>query len=57
MPKKNLTFTATWENKQDDSNVGGEIPSTGSTAAGITAFAALAISAAVALIIKKKKEN
>ncbi len=57
MPKKNLTFTATWENKQDDSNLGGEIPSTGSTAAGFAALAALAISATVALIIKKKKEN
>lgn len=56
MPKKNLTFEATWKDKQDDSNIGGDIPSTGSTAAGITAFAALAISAAVALIIKKKKE-
>lgn len=57
MPKKNLTFEATWDDKQDDSNLGGEIPSTGSTAAGVAALAALAISAAVAIIIKKKKEN
>lgn len=57
MPKKNLTFEATWDNTQNDSNLGGEIPSTGSTAAGVAALAALAISAAVAIIIKKKKEN
>lgn len=57
MPKKNLTFEATWDDTQDDSNLGGEIPSTGSTAAGVAAFAALALSAAVAIIIKKKKES
>lgn len=57
MPKKNLTFVAKWNNKQDNSNNKEEIPSTGSTSAGLAAFAALAISAAVAIIIKKKKEN
>lgn len=57
MPKNNLTFEAEWNSNQDNSNDGEEIPSTGSTAAGVAAFAALAISAAIALIIRKKKEN
>lgn len=57
MPKKNLTFEATWTEIKDNSNVDTEIPSTGSAGAGIAAFAALALSAAVAVIIKKKKDK
>ncbi len=57
MPKKNLTFEAKWEKEKDDSNIGSDIPSTGSTSAGIAAFAALAVSAAIAVLIKKKKDK
>lgn len=57
MPKKNLTFEATWSEIDDDTNVGTDIPSTGSTKAGIAAFAALALSAAAAIIIKKKRSK
>ena len=57
MPKQNLTFEAKWSEIEDDSNTDTEIPSTGSTKAGIAAFSALAISAVAAFIIKKKKEK
>ncbi len=57
MPKKNLTFEAKWSEIDDSNNTNTDIPSTGSTEAGIAAFAALAISAIAAIIIKKKKEN
>lgn len=57
MPKKNLTFTAEWTEIKDDSNIGTDIPSTGSAGAGIAALAALALSAAAAIIIKKKKNK
>ncbi len=57
MPKQNLTFTAKWSEIKDNSNTDAEIPSTGSTKAGIAAFSALAISAVAAFIIKKKKEK
>lgn len=58
MPKSNLTFEAKWSEIKDNSNDTNEkIPSTGSTNAGIAAFAALAISAVAAIIIKKKKDK
>ena len=57
MPKQNLTFEAKWSEIKDDSNKNEEIPSTGSTNAGIAAFAALAISAVALVIIKKKKDK
>ena len=57
MPKKDLTFEATWKEINDNSKVDVDIPSTGSTKAGIAALAALAISAAAAIIIKKKKDK
>ena len=58
MPKSNLTFNAKWSEIKDDSNKPNtEIPSTGSTNAGIAAFAALAISAVATFIIKKKKDK
>ncbi len=58
MPKNNLTFEAKWSKIKDDSGKPDtEIPSTGSTNAGIFAFATLAASALVTMIIKKKKEN
>ncbi len=57
MPKQNLTFVAKWSEIKDDSNKNEEIPSTGSTNAGIAAFASLALSAVAAIIIKKKKEQ
>lgn len=52
MPKNDLTFEAKWSAKDTD------IPDTGSSAAGLAAFAALAVSAAAAvLLIKKKKDK
>ncbi|MBQ8762505.1 MAG: InlB B-repeat-containing protein [Clostridia bacterium] len=58
MPKKSLTFEATWSEIDDNSNdTNAQIPSTGSTKAGLAAFAALAISAVAAIIIKKKKDK
>ncbi|MBR3819952.1 MAG: InlB B-repeat-containing protein [Clostridia bacterium] len=57
MPKQNLTFEAKWSEIKDNSNSNTDIPSTGSTNAGIAAFAALAISAVAAIIIKNKKEK
>lgn len=57
MPKQNLTFEAKWSEIKDDSNKNEEIPSTGSSNAGIAAFAALAISAVALVIIKKKKDK
>lgn len=58
MPKSNLTFEAKWSEIKDNSNdTNADIPSTGSTNAGIAAFAALAISAVAAIIIKKKKDK
>ncbi len=57
MPKKNLTFEAKWTEIKDDSNTDTKIPSTGSTKAGIAAFAAIALSAAAAIIFKKQKEK
>ena len=57
MPKQTLTFEAKWAEIKDDSNKNEEIPSTGSTNAGIAAFAALAISAVALVIIKKKKDK
>lgn len=58
MPKKNLTFEAKWSEIKDNSNdTNADIPSTGSTKAGIAAFATLALSAAAAIIIKKKKDK
>lgn len=58
MPKNNLTFEAKWSEIKDDSNKPNiEIPSTGSTNAGIAAFAALAISAVATVILKKKKDK
>ena len=57
MPKQNLTFEAKWSEIKDNSNSNTEIPSTGSTSTGIAAFAALAISAVAAIIIKKKKDK
>lgn len=58
MPKSNLTFEAKWSKTDDNSgNSNVEIPSTGSTNAGIAAFAALALSAVAAFILKKKKDN
>ena len=58
MPKSNLTFEAEWSEIKDDSNNSDTgIPSTGSTNAGIAAFAALAISAVATVIFKKKKDN
>lgn len=63
MPKSDLTFEATWkktasDNNSDknDNNVNVEIPSTGSTAAGMAALASLAISAAAYMILSKKKK-
>lgn len=61
MPKSDLTFEATWKkaasdnNDKDDSNIDVEIPSTGSTAAGISALAMLSLSAAAFVILSKKK--
>lgn len=60
MPKADQTFEATWkevDSDKDDSNVNIEIPSTGSTAAGIAALATLSISAAAFIILSKKKKN
>ncbi len=57
MPKSNLTFEAQWTEIVDDSDLSANIPSTGSTQAGIAAFAALALSAAAAIIFKKKKSG
>ncbi len=58
MPKSNLTFEAKWSEIKDNSNKPDvEVPSTGSTNAGIAAFAALALSAVVTIIIKKKKDK
>ncbi len=58
MPKSNLTFEAKWSEIKDNSNKPNtEIPSTGSTNAGIAAFATLALSAVAAIIIKKKKDK
>ncbi|MBR4857627.1 MAG: InlB B-repeat-containing protein [Clostridia bacterium] len=52
MPKNDLTFEAKWSSKDTD------IPDTGSSAAGLAAFAALTVSAAAAvLLIKKKKDK
>lgn len=51
MPKKNLSFDAVWSKGETD------IPETGSSAAGITAFAALAVSAAAAIIFIQKKKD
>lgn len=56
MPKKDLTFEAKWTEIKDDSDTNIKIPSTGSTGAGIAAFAAIALSAAAAIIFKKKKK-
>lgn len=60
MPKADQTFVATWTeagSDNDDSNVNVDVPSTGSTAAGVAAFAALSISAAAFIILSKKKKN
>ena len=58
MPKSDLTFEAKWKDAgKDDSDVDVEIPSTGSTAAGIAALATLSISAAALIILSKKKKN
>ncbi len=64
MPKSDLTFEATWkkaasDNNSDknDGNVDVEIPSTGSSAAGIAALAALSLSAAAYMILSKKKKD
>ncbi len=52
MPKNDITFEAKWSKTDTD------IPETGSSAAGLAAFAALTVSAAAAVIlIKKKKDN
>ena len=60
MPESDLTFEATWESSasdKDDSSVDVEIPSTGSTAAGVAALATLSLSAAAYMILSKKKKN
>ncbi len=58
MPKSNLTFEAKWSEIKDNSNKPNtEIPSTGSTNAGIAAFASLALSAVATIIFKKKKDK
>ena len=64
MPKSDLTFEATWKKNASDNNsdkndynVNVEIPSTGSTAAGMAALASLAISAAAYIILSKKKKT
>lgn len=49
MPKNDITFKAKWSAKDTD------IPETGSSAAGLAAFAALAVSAAAIVLIKKKE--
>lgn len=51
MPKKNLTFEAEWSEFDTD------IPETGSSAAGVAALAALAVSAAAAILFAKKKKE
>ena len=51
MPKNDITFEAKWSAKDTD------IPETGSSAAGLAAFAALAVSAAAIVLIKKKKDK
>ncbi len=51
MPKNDITFEAKWSAKDTD------IPETGSSAAGFAAFAALAVSAAAIVLIKKKKDK
>lgn len=60
MPKSDITFTATWkeaETEKVEDNISVEVPSTGSTAAGIAAFFALSVSAAAIILLAKKKKN
>lgn len=51
MPKNDITFEAQWTKAETD------IPDTGSAATGIAALAALAVSAAAAILFAKKKKD